>query len=270
MSPKMTALISATIALLFMLLVGNPAIYDIQHGDPSELPDHGGNAIHWNVPIFRSDDDRFYNTVTAITPTGITEDEYLASANDSDMIRNPLLDCGYHIPDCPQRIADGIREAVRSVGGDMDGYSDYRKCATIQSFVVTGFEYASDMDVYGCDDYAQTPVETLYLGTGDCEDKSILFVSVARAFGLISEPILYYEHCTAGVIIDGYGGSTVNGYVSIECTGMNLHRGLTPYLEDGGKVSWSEPWDDLIGHWIVYCNRTRDYNPIVLIWELLS
>lgn len=267
MSNIRSFLLGIGIATIVLVTIVIPAIFSIECDLPTERPRDGGDGILWKVPVFTDDNDLYNPSVRVYTPTGITYEEYLDSVNDPNMIRHSFFDCGFYVYECPQSILDGIRKAVASIGYDMDSYNDYRKCITIQSFVTSGIRYEFDEDVYGCSDYAQTPVETLYLRTGDCEDVSILFVSIARGFGIDSELILYDGHCTAGVRIGDYSKNTVGGYISVECTAMWRMNCLTTCPDEGGKVAWSGIFDNAIGHWISYSNKIRDYNPIVLIWE---
>lgn len=53
----------------------------------------------------------------------------------------------------------------------------------IRDWVSKNVDYAFDSDVHGAVEYWQFPNETLALGTGDCEDFSILLCSLLRANG---------------------------------------------------------------------------------------
>ena len=53
----------------------------------------------------------------------------------------------------------------------------------IRDWVANEIEYVSDTGVHGVSDYWQLPRDTLSLGTGDCEDFSILLCSLYRAIG---------------------------------------------------------------------------------------
>jgi predicted transglutaminase-like cysteine proteinase len=90
-------------------------------------------------------------------------------------------------------------------------YSDF---AAIREWVSTQIKYQYDSKVYGVNDYWQLPVETLELGTGDCEDVAILFCSMLRSSGVSENNVFVavgsdatsstahaylFEHCTSGV-----------------------------------------------------------------------
>lgn len=81
--------------------------------------------------------------------------------------------------------------------------SDMDKVRYVTQFVDRNIEYHSDSDIYGFEEYWATPIETLYLRTGDCEDKSILACSILLAMGLDGMLINYENHCAPAVRIDG-------------------------------------------------------------------
>jgi hypothetical protein len=53
----------------------------------------------------------------------------------------------------------------------------------IRDWVANKIQYLSDTESHGVSGYWQLPVETLSLGTGDCEDFSVLLCSLYRATG---------------------------------------------------------------------------------------
>lgn len=53
----------------------------------------------------------------------------------------------------------------------------------IKDWVATNIEYSYDSHIHGTRDYWQLPQETIQSGYGDCEDFSILMVSLLRAAG---------------------------------------------------------------------------------------
>ena len=63
-----------------------------------------------------------------------------------------------------------------------------------ESVIITLFEeihetidYEADIDIHGKYEYWQSPEETLVIGTGDCEDYVILFMSKLHDMGIDSE-----------------------------------------------------------------------------------
>ena len=69
-----------------------------------------------------------------------------------------------------------LRDLVKAINS---GLTDYYEIATnTLHFVEALMPYTREVG-----DYWQTPVETLYLQTGDCEDGAILYVALLRALG---------------------------------------------------------------------------------------
>lgn len=242
------------------------------HTIDARIPDENHrDSVYWLCPVF--DESGYVVGHRGIsTCTGISYDDFKKSWNDRDHVRKAVLDRGYTVPPCPKTFLDNLGESISSVGLDVDACTDRQLCLVIQSFVVNGIGYAEDMDMFGCEDFALTPLETLYLGRGDCEDVSILFVSIARAYGLDAVLMLFDGHCTAGVRLDGYT-DTRDGYVEIECTfsWAELYR---PTPSDGTsefkRIVTGGASDRLASAWARYSNRTMDWNPILFIIRTLS
>lgn len=247
-----------------------PAIFC--HSYDADMPDltDKGKDIRWYCPIF-DDDGYVIGHSVCRTPTSLTEEDYLVAWHDESMVRAGLDSYGYTIPDCPNKVIENLDASVCASGGDMYGYTDRERCITIQSFVMNGILYCDDEVLYGCNDYASTPAETLYLGRGDCEDASILFVSIARAYDMDATLILFDGHCMAGIRMDGYKGS-YDGYVPIECTHYRdeLWCPITHVDGDFIRVLSDSPGDSVARAVMRYCNRTMDYNPILYIAGMLS
>lgn len=238
----------------------------------AEMPDvYGGKSISWLCPVF-DDDGMVTGHVLTETPTGITRDIYEESWNNPDMARVQFAQHGYNVPDCPSTVIDNLTASVYSNGIDMKRCTDREKCIIIQSFVVNGIYYREDTKLYGCRDFASSPLETLYLRMGDCEDVSILFVSIAHAYGIESTLLLMDGHCMAGVVLEGY--STLGGYTPIECTHCSFGI-VRPTSYPDADDDFLRAMDGGIGDrvanaWLRYCNRTAAYNPILYIARMLS
>lgn len=154
----------------------------------------------------------------------------------------------------------------------MSRYTEREICITIQAFVMNGIYYIEDETLYGCPDYAATPTETLYLRMGDCEDVSILYVSIARAYGIDSTLINLDGHCMAGVRIEGYKG-VIDGYTPIECT-HNSMRIFRLYTETDSEIIRAYDDESVLDKaawgWMRFCNKTSGFNPILYIARMLS
>ncbi|MBN7774201.1 copper amine oxidase N-terminal domain-containing protein [Clostridium aminobutyricum] len=64
---------------------------------------------------------------------------------------------------------------------------------------VQSFEYTSDYETTGYDEYPKFPLETLYDRGGDCEDTSILLVSLLRQLGYGAVMLEYDDHMAVGI-----------------------------------------------------------------------
>lgn len=110
----------------------------------------------------------------------------------------PMLE-RYVMPDDPavRQVADALREYA-----DEWGFSERRLADKAKDWVYRNISYVQDSEAHGLPDYWQTPYQTLRLGTGDCEDLAVLYVSICEALGfetvLVSEP----DHVSAGVLLD--------------------------------------------------------------------
>ena len=72
-----------------------------------------------------------------------------------------------------------IKELLQKISPSVSS-SDW---ITIKDWVANHIQYKNDSEAHGVSDYWQLPRETLKLGTGDCEDFSLLLCSLYRAAG---------------------------------------------------------------------------------------
>jgi len=235
----------------------------------------GDGIVSWHMPVFDGS-GRVGMQYTVTTDTGITDDDF-REAMGSHMSRTLLGSIGYgmsRIPDCPQGVVDGIDDALERTGMTAADLTEHQLCVVISAFVRTGICYAYDDELYGCADYAASPTETLYLGKGDCEDVSILFVSIARAYGIDAVLIGYGDHCTAGIRVSGWEGeNTVDGYTVVECTAPSPHRYVREiYSPDcgEGRVLGQSAADRIADSYMTFCDYTLPFNPILYIARMLS
>ena len=233
----------------------------------------GDGIVSWYMPVF--DDSGIVKMQYHVTTdTGITDEDF-REAMDSPMCRRILGSTGYgmsDIPDCPQGVVDGIDDALGRTGMTAADLTEHQLCVVISAFVRTGILYAYDDDLYGCMDYAASPTETVYLGRGDCEDVSILFVSIARAYGIDAVLIGFGDHCTAGIRVSGWEGrNTVDGYTVVECTSSYWYVDEIFSPDCGeGRVLGQSAADRIVDSYMTFCDRTLPFNPILYIARMLS
>ncbi len=119
-------------------------------------------------------------------------------------------------------------DCIRSLSEDIEsktGLSGYWLVEYYRNLVHNTIEYKLDDDSHGRGEYWQLPSETLLLGTGDCEDKVFLFISLCRASGfdcvIVTEP----KHTSAAVDVEGEGNRISYGgtdYLVADPTGSKI------------------------------------------------
>ena len=152
---------------------------------------------------------------------------------------------GYCRPDSVYSLAEFIASGVDYPLDDecvIDGLLTF--CQDRGDFE-TSIHYISD----GVDDFAKYPAETLAEGGGDCEDKSILFASLARALDYDVRICIIPGHAFVAVKLDSiplYGSGegwhiTINddNYYTCETTGYGWLIGDLP--EDNRVSVYSYP-----------------------------
>jgi hypothetical protein len=108
-------------------------------------------------------------------------------------------------------------------------------------FVRDRVSYASDIDVFGYEEFAQNADELAdiigqnRLGHGDCEDSAVLLAVMCRGAGLRSAIAVSEEHTAALIYLPDYKGATVffeldgeDGWIWAEATGPNNPLGWVP------------------------------------------
>lgn len=131
----------------------------------------------------------------SVIDLGITQDEFRESMENGTMRYATFLDpASIHTVDPDDRYVRMIADMILAMTDD-----DCQRAVIALNFVQTGIEYVYDWDNYGSRNFAATPLETLYMRTGDCEDTSILLTSIYLAMGLDCELLDYPEHVAVGV-----------------------------------------------------------------------
>ena len=66
----------------------------------------------------------------------------------------------------------------------LSGLTNMQRAIVVMCFVQDAIDYETDVSQYGTEEFWATPMESMFLGYGDCEDGAILFVSIASAMGI--------------------------------------------------------------------------------------
>ncbi len=93
-----------------------------------------------------------------------------------------------------------IAEYIESV---TSGKSQQYVANVVLAFVQS-LDYIEDSTAHGVDEYWQFPLETLFLGGGDCEDTSILYCAIMKELGYDSCLFIFTNHMATGVALDSY------------------------------------------------------------------
>lgn len=156
----------------------------------SQYAAYGGGTLYWAC-----DTDTDHKTGTL--QLGITQDEYEASMHRDVMRTSTMLDSGTHLVDPNDAYVRRIAELIMSMTE-----SEWYRITAALNFVQSSISYRDDYEVYG-GDFIQTPMETLYLRSGDCEDTSVLLMSIYLAMGVDAVLLDYKDHAAVGVVYDG-------------------------------------------------------------------
>jgi len=71
---------------------------------------------------------------------------------------------------------------------------------------------STDYEVWGCVEYWANSLETMFFGTGDCEDSSAVACSILSAAGFRTAMAGLYGHVNAGVALDDFQVRDLNDY----------------------------------------------------------
>jgi hypothetical protein len=180
-------MISFGVAISLVTVSPQKAIFNIENYTEGK---GDGADIYWFY------DDQEYRTKTAHLYLDISQEDFKQSLKREVMRHSSCFDpAGVHAVDpndkYVKQIAEDILERTK-------GFTDKQRVTVALNFVQTGIDYEYDDRLCG-GDFILLPLETLYLGVGDCEDKSILLMSIYLAMGYDAVLLSYYEHVAVGV-----------------------------------------------------------------------
>ena len=113
---------------------------------------------------------------------------------------------------------------LRGIAGTLVGYGqgmDRTELAELILSFVQSVTYITDEDSTGRSEYWKYPLETLWNGGGDCEDKAILYDTLMMVAGYDVAFVLFQDHAMSAVAVDADGHSLVSDgteYVFCETT----------------------------------------------------
>lgn len=147
----------------------------------------------------------------SIDHESLAEAHDVAEALNSGPLRFDDLTSLVHVDGTIESIVVQLASEFERIGGSIDdrqAFADF-----IASFVQVTVDYPQsvpghvgefDYSLYGKAEYWAMPLQTLYLGVGDCEDTSALLCSLYLAAGYDTAMGGYSGHVFAGVALDGF------------------------------------------------------------------
>lgn len=160
------------------------------------------------------------------------------------------LDRYYLEKEYPNYVKDAYSKAYAKqvVGALKDiqnqaGYSDYELVLEAMNFVQSCITYKTDSN----GNYPQYIIETLYKGTGDCEDVSMLMAAIFKEMGYGSVLLLYSDHMAVGIKSDKsregvYYEYAGDAYYYVEATNTGWGIGQVPKDYEGKAAIVLNVW----------------------------
>jgi hypothetical protein len=163
---------------------------------------HKGRTYTWDIPIPRDLYEHYRDL-----PRNRDYEEYVTDLRDDEYLGS---------------LCEKLEQT--EVKSDWSGKIDF-----VLSFVQS-LKYTDD-EAIGFDEYPRFPVETLVDEGGDCEDTSILFVSIVRelGYGVVLLRLDEAQHMSAGIRISGE-----------VITGWDKSYPLTYYQSNGKFYAYCE------------------------------
>ena len=136
-------------------------------------------------------------------------------------------------------IVEDVAAKLQAIAED-EGFSELETINFALRFC-QGMVYSYDNATTDGDEYWRFPVETLYDETGDCEDTSFLFASVAEAMGYDAAMFFLPGHAAVGIASDQATGTYIQDgdgtrYYYCETTGAGWELGDLPEGLEGSEV----------------------------------
>ena len=120
-----------------------------------------------------------------------------------DYIQLPTVRAGFPNKMALYVLNDPVAEQIADWIDDNYGdSSDLKKVSIATEIVATNIEYEDDYPYF---DHYKLPWETVRDGTGDCEDYSMLLVSILQSLGIDSVMLISLHHMSVGVAVDTTG-----------------------------------------------------------------
>ena len=186
-----TFILPATFCISLSIASPFTSIDAMEYIDEQGLPTEN-QTYTWTCPNATG-----YGSTQKTVELPITEEDFRESM-DRDVMRRATVcyPVSSQLVDPDHPILQRLIQHILSV---TEGYSDERRILAALWFVQSVTEYESDENLYGNDDFWATPIETLYLRAGDCEDLSALLATLTYGMGYETALLDYTGHLAVGV-----------------------------------------------------------------------
>lgn len=188
--------------------------------------------ILWYVPVFGENGVTFGDEPEKMN-ISISSFDWCASIEDESIQRMSTV----RSPSPVALLTDNgpIDDIVRELNRYTVGLTNLQKAMVILAFVQDAIDYELDMNLYNQEEFWATPMESLFLGYGDCEDGAILFVSIASAMG-IDCGFVTFESDRAGTKGTGHMSVAIALNDGEKITGENV----ATFIVDGITFAYGE------------------------------
>lgn len=227
------------IVLLFVgSILFNSVSRDVGVNDFS-IKNSEGNMFIEESDSFKTISLRWYYQGLHTISLPIPQSEYYHFSSKS---RSSSKEYGYYVQDDSAIMSSLSKKLV-----DIAATESYSSTETI-SFIAAFVQSLKGTPDY-FDDYPQFPVETIYLGTGDCEDMAILGSRLLSSAGYDVAVIEIADHVGIGVNTPFKGDFFKfknNSYYYLELTGTNYDLGELPEEYSGFSARLFNPQEVIL------------------------
>ena len=188
--------------------------------------------ILWYVPVFGENGVTFGDEPEMMN-ISISSFDWCASIDDESIQRMSTV----RSPSPAALLTDDgvIVDIVSELDRYTVGLTNLQRAMVVLAFVQDAIDYETDKNLYNQEEFWATPMESLFLGYGDCEDGAILFVSIASAMGI---------DCGFVTFASDHAGTEGSGHMSIaialddgeDITGENV----ATFVVDGITYAYGE------------------------------
>ena len=130
----------------------------------------------------------------------------------------------------------------------------------VLTFIQSCFDVTTDMAVHHTRNYWALPTETLYIGSGDDEDLSVLTASILKVSGYSVGLMMIHGHTVATVVLERYTGPSEvpDGYRVLRVADSGQYHYVMETTEDVPPGCISDAYNISGGRYYYYGVQVRD------------